>query len=384
MFNRKKKVRQKVKMYGFKFPQRLLDDLRQFEEQESIQIPASAYATMICVLKQIHREKTTLGELQEFSLSHYATELKIGYSTLYVGLQFWLDHGFLYEGKNEGGQTLLVLQNAHRYFAEDDLNYFIVPHSLFETNIIAELVRTSNGKTFELMLSLFTQFRHGVAAIHGTQEVEALKQVRNMSTLKHQLGKRSKAVREAISLLEPLFHIHYIGLSHRGHQLWIHQVEFSLKPECVIENSDAFEVNPLVSEFSKETQLILKSLQIHFKPRDLFDIMISLKQEVINVLKYVAKNDGENSPYSLRDSWIQTFFYQCLGRFQTKIQEQQKQKETFQFTTSIGAYFRTVFRNNIKLFIEQHIPVDYIRSANMNEFMVTGRAPVLHQLLTKY
>ncbi|MBM6619134.1 hypothetical protein [Bacillus suaedaesalsae] len=383
MFDRKKKEKQKVKMYGFKFPQRLFDDLRQFEQKENIQIPSSAYATLICVLKQIHREKTTMGEIQEFSLSQYATELNVGYSTLYVGLKFWLDHGFLYEGKNDAGKTLFVLQNAHRYFSEDELNYFIVPHSLFETNIIAELVRTSNGKTFELMLSLFTQFRHGMATIQGTQEVEELKQVRNMSTLKQKLGKRSKGVREAISLLEPLFHVHFIGLSHRGHQVWIHQVEFSLKPDCVVENSDAFEVNPLISEFSRETEHVLKSLNMRFKPRDLFDIMISLKQEVINVLKYVAKNDGENSSYSLRDSWIQTFFYQCLGRFETKIQDQLKQKETFQFTTSIGAYFRTVFRNNIKLFIEQTIPTDYIRKANMKEFMMTGRVPVLHQLLTK-
>jgi hypothetical protein len=290
MKRRNKGARQKVRIYGFKFPQALLEDIRDFQNQNKIQIPASAYAAMIAVLKQIHREKTTKGEVQEFNLPAYANECNMWYSTLYVGFKFWMNHGFINETINSAGMPIYVLQHAVKYFGSEHLNYFIIPHSLFETNIIAELVRTSNRKAFELMFSLLTQFRHGVATIDQTQKAEELKQVRNMNTLKHLLGKRSKGVREVLEILEPLFHIHYVGLQYRGHQLWVRQVEFSLKPDCVVENSDAFEVSPLISEFSNQTENVLTSLNIKFKPRDLFDIMISFKQEVIHVLKYIAEN----------------------------------------------------------------------------------------------
>lgn len=95
MFDRKKRKRQNVRIYGFKFPQALFDEIRLFQKEEQIQIPASSYAALICVLKQVHREKTTLGEVQEFSLSQYAAECKISYSSLYVGFKFWLKHGFI-------------------------------------------------------------------------------------------------------------------------------------------------------------------------------------------------------------------------------------------------------------------------------------------------
>ncbi|MFZ3589737.1 hypothetical protein ACOI1C_10750 [Bacillus sp. DJP31] len=384
---RKKGIRQKIKIYGFKFPQALLEDMRNFQVENNIQIPASAHAAMIAILKQIHREKTTKGEVHEFNLPAYASECKMAYSTLYVGFKFWLRHGFIQETINSAGMSIYILRNYKQYFETEtgeDLNYFIVPHSLFETNMIAELVRTSNSKAFELMLSLLTQFRHGVATIDHTDKIEKIKQLRNMSTLKVQLGKRSKGVREVLEMLEPLFHIQYVGLQHRGLQVWIHQVQFSLKSDCVIENSDAFEVSPLVSEFSKQTDFVLTDLNINYKPRDLFDIMISFKQEVINVLKYVTKNEGENTNYSARDGWIESYFYSCLRRFQSKIQDQIKPNQAFQFSKSIGAYFRTVFRNNLKTFIEKEIPTDYIREANMKEFLITGELPELHQLLTKY
>ncbi|MFZ3588861.1 hypothetical protein ACOI1C_06160 [Bacillus sp. DJP31] len=385
--NRRKGNRQKVKIYGFKFPQALLEDMRNFQVENNIQIPASAHPAMIAILKQIHREKTTKGEVQEFNLPAYASECRMAYSTLYVGFKFWLRHGFIQETINSAGMPIYVLRNYKEYFETEtgeDLNYFIVPHSLLETNIIAELVRTSNGKTFELMLSFLTQFRHGVATIDHTDKIEKIKQLRNMNTLKNQLGKRSKGVREVLDMLAPLFHIEYVGLQHRGQQVWIHQVQFSLKTDCVIENSDAFEVSPLVSSFSQIAENVLTELNITYKPRDLFDIMISLKQEVINVLKYVAKNDGENSYFTERDVWIETYYYSCMRRFQSKIQEQVKSNQVFKFSKSIGAYFRTVFRNNLKSFIEREIPADYIREANMKEFLKTGELPELHQLLTKY
>ncbi|MFZ3590425.1 hypothetical protein ACOI1C_14510 [Bacillus sp. DJP31] len=89
---KKRKNRQNVRIYGFKFPQALLEDMRNFQSQNNIQIPASAYAAVLSLLKQVHREKTTKGEVQEFSLPAYATECSLPYSTLYVGFKFLMKH----------------------------------------------------------------------------------------------------------------------------------------------------------------------------------------------------------------------------------------------------------------------------------------------------
>ncbi|MGY3718400.1 hypothetical protein ACWE42_23055 [Sutcliffiella cohnii] len=382
MKKRKKKV-QDIKIYGFPFPQELLEDLRAYKAKHNISIPASAYAALICVLKQIHREKTAGGELQEFNLSKYSKELGINYSSLYTGFQFLNIHGFVYESINAAGKPVYVLHNYDIYHGQktDSYNYFIIPHSLFKTNIMAELIRTSNAKTFELFFSLLTQFRHGVARISKLGQAEEITYTRNMSTLKLLLGKRSKGVREALALLEPLFNISYSGIAYRGNQLWVNKVVFSLKPNTVIENNDAFEVHPLIQEFSKHTESTLNDLHISYKPRDLFDIMLSFKHEVIELLKYVSKDEQMNTSFSERDSYIQSYFYMCLSWFQQHIRKLRSDRKTFHFSQSIGAYFRTVFRNHILEFINSNIPYDRLHEAHYKEYQETGKIPVLYQKL---
>jgi hypothetical protein len=379
----KRKKPQEIKIYGFPFPQQLLDDLRHFQNEQNLTIPASAYAALICILKQIHREKTALGELQDFKLSSYSKELNINYSSLYIGLKFLEQHGFIYEGQNTSGKSVLILHKYDRYHGlnEKSLNYFIIPHSLFDTNIMAELVRTSNAKVFELLFSLLTQFRHGVAKIDKLGSTEEVVYPRNMNTLKRELGKRSKGVREALALLEPLFNVKYVGLSYRKNQIWIKKVEFSLKPNTVIENNDAFEVHPLISEFSKETEHLLQLLDISYKPRDLFDIMISFKHEVIHVLRYVSKDEDGYSNFSERDSIIQSYFYRCLTWFKEHITKLRMENVKFHFSQSIGAYFRIIFRKHIINFIKTNLSTEKIFEANMKEYMETGKLPLYYQKL---
>ncbi len=380
----KKKKPQNIKIYGFPFPQQLLEDLRSYQSKNNISFPASAYATLICVLKQIHREKTTLGELQDLKLSAYSKELNIPYSTLYTGLKFLEQHGFVYEAINNSGKSVFVLHNFNTHHGKNasSRNYFNIPHSLFDSNIMAELVRTSNAKVFELLLNLLTQFRHGVAKVDKVGKVEEIVYDRTMKTLKEDLGKRSKGVRDALTLLEPLFNIKYVGLTYRQSQLWVKKIEFSLKPHTVIENTDAFEVNPLVSELHGETELLFDRLAISYKPRDLFDIMVSLKDEVINVLKYISNDENGEINYSERDANIQSFYYRCLHWFERHIVKIQSEKKRFYFSSSIGAYFRTIFRNHINDYINTHMSPETIVQARFKEYRDTGKVPTLYQKLT--
>jgi hypothetical protein len=383
MKQNKKSKKQETKIYGFPFPQQLLEDLRSYQSKHNVSFPASAYATLICVLRQIHNEKSTLGELQEFKIAEYSKELDIPYSTLYTGLKFLEKHGFVYETFNSTGESVIKLHNYSTYHGHkaNKLNYFTIPHSLFTTNIMAQLVRTANARVFELFFSLMTQFRHGVLKVSEVGKIQEVVYERTMSKLKKDLGKRSKAVRDAISLLEPLFDIHYVGLTFRKEQQWITKVEFSLKPSAVIENTDAFVVHPLMNELRGETEVLFDELSISYKPRDLFDVMVSFKYEVIEVLKYVSKDDGEYRSFSERDANIQTFYYSCLQMFYNHINQLKFQQKKFYFTKSIGAYFRKIFRNHIQSFIEKNISSDVIIEANWKEYMDTGKIPTIMKRL---
>lgn len=379
---RKQSKRQLVKMDGFRFPHLLLEDLRTFQEESKKQVPASAYAVLLAVLKQIHIEKNSQGKVQEFNLSFWSKKLHVAYSTMHAGRKFLEEHGFLYEEILPNGLPVWVLANYQAYTTPElskghELNYFIVPHTLLDTTIVAEFVRTSNPEAFELVFSLFNQFRHGVAKLDHKKEVSALEQSRTMKTLKEKLKKRSKSVREVLAILQPLFDIEYTGVQVRGRQLWIRKVIFRLKPECVKENTDEFHVEPLLAKFQENTLYILDGLKLRYKPRDLFDIMLSFKQEVLDVVKHLTDDDQAEGGYTYRDAWAETLFFRCLDQFEQHIRTQLSRKGTFSFHTSIGAYFRTIYRRELPRALKS-IPYDKMHQAKYQEYLQTGQVPALH------
>ena len=174
--------------------------------------------------------------------------------------------------------------------------------------------------------------------------------------LKQQLNKRAKAVRDVLSIMEPLFDMKLIGAKFHGKQLWVSKVQFRLREECVKENTDAFEVAPLLQEFREQTQYIFDGLHIRYKSRDLFDVMISYKQEVVDIFKYVTDLNKKENPYeyNFRDSFLQSYYYHCLTKFEEHIKQQKEKRGKFVFHTSIGAYFRTIFRNVRLMFLKKN------------------------------
>lgn len=375
------KQQQTVKMDGFRFPHQLLEDLRSFQTEMNIQVPASSYAVLLAVLKQIHVEKNAQGKMQEFNLAEWSRKLGVAYSTLHSGRIFLEKHGFLYEETLANGLPVWVLHNYREYTTPElregqDLNYFLVPHTLLDTNIVSQFVRTSNPEAFELMFSLFNQFRHGIAKLDKKEEVSLLSQERKMSTLKSKLGKRAKAVREVLAVLQPLFEMEFIGIQFRGSQLWIQKVVFRLKLECVKENTDEFFINPLLAHFQENTQYILDGLKLRYKSRDMFDIMISFKQEVLDILKHLTDESGGDYKYTYRDGWLETFFYRCLGRFEQHIKQQQEERGRFIFRSSIGAYFRTIYRRELPHALKT-IPYELLHEAKYKQYLATGEFPAL-------
>lgn len=264
-------MKNKIRIDGFRMHHAILEEFRFLRDESFERPPASAYVVYMTMLKQLQIEQNQRGMLKEYNLAAWAKKLGISYSTLWGGKKFLEDHHFVKEEIHEG-LPVLVLKDVEKYNTPEHngrvLNYLIIPHALFETNILAELVRTSNPEGIELLLSLLNQFRTGMS-FSNTGEVEKIKQERTIKTLKKQLNKNAKGVRKTLSVLEALFFIEFTGVEIRGKQIWIKKASFSLKPECVEENTDEFNVNSLMAKLSKELSYFLDGHQIKYKPREI-------------------------------------------------------------------------------------------------------------------
>ncbi|OIK07148.1 hypothetical protein [Bacillus sp. MUM 13] len=364
-----------IKIDGFRMHHAILEEFRFLRDQSFERPSASAYVVYMTMLKQMHIEQNQRGVIKEYNLAYWARTLGISYSTLWGGKRYLENHHFVKEEIIEG-LPVLVLKDVEKYNTPEQnggvLNYLIIPHALFETNILAEFVRTSNPEGIELLFSLLNQFRTGMS-YSKSGEVKQIRQERNMKTLKTQLNKNAKGVRKILSVLEALFSVESTGLEMRGKQIWIRKIYFSLKPECVAENSDEFNVNPLMAKLSKELSYFLDGHHIKYKPRDQIDVMISFKQEVMKHLNYLMDEDQEK--YSVRDTFMKKFFLESIDQISFHIESEKQRTGSFQFY-SIGAFFRTVFRKHLPAALE-NIPYGLIHEAKMREFFHTGQSPSL-------
>ena len=372
-------MKSKMRIDGFRMHHAILEEFRFLRDESFERPPASCYVVYMTMLKQLEVEQNQRGVLKEYNLSAWAKKLGISYSTLWGGKKFLEDHHFVREEIHEG-LPVLVLKDVEKYNTPEQnggvLNYLIIPHGLFETNILAEFVRTSNPEGIELLLSLLNQFRTGMS-FSKTGEVEKIKQERTMKTLKSQLNKNAKGVRKTLSVLEALFSIEFTGIEIRGKQLWIKKVSFSLKPECVEENTDEFNVNPLMAKLSKELTYFLDGHQIKYKPRDQIDVMISFKQEVANKLNYLM-DDNEKS-FTVRDRFMKNFFLETMDQIGTLIHTEKQRKGSFHFY-SIGAFFRMAFRKYLPGALKK-LPYERLFEAKVREFTITGQEPPLYNLI---
>ncbi|PKG25256.1 hypothetical protein [Niallia nealsonii] len=338
----------KIKINGFKMHQAILDEFRMVRDESFERPPASAYVVYLTMLKQLDLEKNQRGMLKDYNLSYWAKKLSIPYSSLYSGRLYLEKYHFIKE-EIHNDYPVLLLKDVEKYNnpgSEGQINYLLIPHALFETNILAELVRTSNPGGIELMLSLFNQFRTALSK-KETIELDKLRQTRNMSTLKKQLKKNAKKVRELLSLLEPLFSVEYEGVSFRGNQMWISKVWITLKNECVKEESpEDFNVAHLTAMLSHELTYFLDGLRLKYKPRDQFDVMISFQQEIYKKVMLIPEQNGFK-----RDKAIKNAFIHCLDSIGEYIHKQKQIKTTFHIH-SIGAFFRRFFKKQFVSFIK--------------------------------
>ncbi|RHW36003.1 hypothetical protein D1B31_18110 [Neobacillus notoginsengisoli] len=362
----------KVKIDGFRMHQGILKEFHFMRDQSFERPPASAYVVYLTMLKQIDEEKNPRGMLKEYNLAYWSKILNIPYSSLYSGKRYLEKHKFVSE-EIHNDLPVLVLKDVEKYnnpgsVESGKLNYLLIPHALFNTNILAEMVRTSNPEGIELILSLLNQFRTSMSK-KDSFELHKLRQARNMATLKKQLNKNAKKTREILSLLGPLFNIEYEGVELRGKQIWVRKVWITLREECVKEqNAEEFEIAHLTASLSHELSYFLDGQKLNYKPRDLIDIMFSFKQEVYNILSPL-KNKEEFKV----NSFIKDYFIYCIDEIGTYIHKQRKEQKTFRIH-SLGGLFRMVFRNNLSSQLHK-LPYELIHEIKVDHFLRTGDLP---------
>jgi hypothetical protein len=361
----------KIKIDGIRMHQAILKEFYIIRDQSFERPPASAYVVFLTMLKQLDLEKNQRGILKEYNLSYWAKTLKVPYSSLYSGKIYLEKHHFIKE-EIHNELPVLVLKDIEKYnnpgVEEGKLNYLLIPHALFETNILAELVRTSNPEGIELLFSLLNQFRTAMSK-RESFDLSQLRQSRNMSTLKKQLNKTAKKVRNILGLLEPLFAVEFEGIEYRGQQIWVKKVWFTLRENCVKEqSSEEFKVDHLLAILSHEVTYFLDGNKIRYKPRDLFDIMISFKQEVYDKVKVIKNSEDFNLARSIKH-----YFIECMDSIGDFINNQHIQKKSFRIH-SLGALFRKSFRNGLVPFLKR-IPYKLIHDTKVEQYIKTGKIP---------
>lgn len=356
--------------------QAILKEFHFIRDESFERPPASAYVVYLTMLKQLDKEKNQRGMLKEYNLSYWAKTLNIPYASLYSGKQYLEKFSFVKE-EIHNGLPVLVLKDIEQLnnpgMEGGELNYLLIPHALFETNILAEAVRTKNPEAIELILSLFNQFRTAMSK-KDSIDIQLLRQSRNIATLKKQLNKNAKKVREILAMLESLFEIEFEGIQYRGKQIWVRKVWITLKESCVKEqNEEEFKVDHLTAMLSHELTYFLDGQQLKYKPRDQFDVMISFKQEVYDKLRIIKEGKG-----FYLDRTVKQYFLECMDNLGNYIQQQRAENKSFRIH-SLGAIFRKAFRNHLNTFLKK-IPYEVILEARVEYYRQTGSYPDLPYL----
>jgi hypothetical protein len=357
------------KIDGFPMHQEELDAFR-FLKNEGIQPPASAYVVYLTMMKQLQTESSKRGILKDYKLSFWAKNLNIPYSSLYYGYQFLRKYVFFSEEIMGGVEVLHFpniekLNNPESNRVKDgsfDLNYLTIPNYLLETNVLAELVRTSNSKTIELLFSLLNQFRAGLRQGKITNTSKTFD--RNIKTLKSELNKKAKGVRSALNLLSPILDITYINKHMRGMQLWIEKVSFALNKNCFVENTANKEIHPLLATMSKEFEYFLSRHSIAFKGLDLRNIVTAFRFEILENFKKIPQEKEFNFEYLKASKDYVSYTLHYLEKLWLK-----EGRPTIRV---LGAYFRKVFRGGLNYWVYTNVPEELLYDIKFKQLTEKG------------
>lgn len=340
----------KSTLNGRKFFQDGLTKLK--VEHDCYPLPASA----VCSYVLFHLVCDDLGRVHanSFSLTKFSKMTGIPSSTLYGGMEALLQRGFLQEViiKNQPYYEIIGYStwntpefNRQQSGREEGLNYFRIPYKITEGSALKRLVSSRDAAGLIMLLDLFNAFTR-LVNLKGQKAEEGI--TRRMGYLKQKMKKTALKIRQWAEIIEVFFNFEPVGVSKRNPrkdrltirkknnpvQVLIEKFKVTINPSLIAELEDTYDTQQVEATVRKEVSFKLVEEGIKHTQKDIRDILASVKQEVIDVMKYY------NESIPQRNKVIFDVFNSAFGQF-IDFYKDKKENDPENQVRSIGAFIRS-------------------------------------------
>ncbi|MEK3993042.1 hypothetical protein [Robertmurraya sp. FSL R5-0851] len=320
-------------------------------EHDCYPLPASA----VCTYVLFHLECDDLGRVHanSFSLTKFTKMTGIPSSTLYGGMEALFQRGFIQEVivKNQPYYEIIGYStwntpefNIHSG-REEGLNYFRIPYKITEGSALKRLVSSRDAAGIIMLLDLFNAFTR-LVNLKGKKAEEGL--TRRMGYLKQKMKKTALKIRQWAEIIEGLFTFEPVGVAERRPrkdrltvrkqnnpvQVFIEKFKVTINPSLIAELEDTYDTQQVEAAVRKEVSFKLVEEGIKHTQKDIRDILGSVKQEVIDVMKYY------NESIPRRNKVIFDVFNSAFGQF-IDFYKDKKENDPENQVRSIGAFIRS-------------------------------------------
>jgi hypothetical protein len=333
---------------------------------KSYPLPASA----ICTYILFHLECDDYGRVQanSFSLTKFSKMTGIPSSTLYGGMEALFQHGFLQEViiKNQPYYEIIGYSRWNtpefngQATTEEGLNYFRIPYKLTEGSTLKRLVSSRDSSGLIMLLDLFNTFTREFN-IKGDRTEEGI--TRRMSFLKDRMKKTALKIRQWVEIVESLFIFEPVGISERKPrkdrltvrkknnpvQILIEKFKVTINPSIIGELEDTYDTKQVEAAVRKEVSHKLVLEGIKHNNKDIRDILASIKQEVIDVMKYY------HASIPRRNKVIFDVFNSAFDQF-IDYYKDKKENDPVNQVRSIGAFVRNSLISSFKYILDNPYP----------------------------
>lgn len=369
------------KVSGFKFQQQFLDDFRLVAQKTEDRITASSLTVFLTMMAEIDEQKRADGVLTDYNLSKWARRLSIKPQSLWNGYQILLKNRFIEEIIFNGRPAIIVRDYAdYDNPAKNKLNYLTVPHMIFDTSVLRDLVRISCPNGIIFMLEVLNQTRTRLGRDLKGKHTDISFNY-NMDSLKKKLGRRAAGVRRVLDILSPVFHIKATNTkiytvnprsNKKVHtQVWIKGYQIGLKEEFyVVKKDDNKKTHQLMALANKSMIHYFKLLHIPFSQADKNDFVTVFRFEVIEKLKILSHYSQHKMDYIDESKKL-------LIKLFERLEESAKKDEPIKIR-SIGGFFRSRLIDLFDYHVFYSGEVDYsiIHDAKVAYYQEKGVIPL--------
>lgn len=336
---------------GFVFHQYALNQLK--SEVESNRIHASAVACYIGLTSEV----SPSGLLPvDFKKSDLASKLNMSRQTVNDGYSQLVESGLISEVTIDevkqielAGYSMHNLDMKESSVLKNKLSYFHVASELFNTAVIADLVKSREAKGLLLLLDLFNHFSRELN-IKNKKAADAPDQL-TVRYLKSYLGKSSASrVRSVIDMMDPLFSFVPDKLHTREpkkvnpiraivSQIWVNKYFIHINPTCLAEKEATTVEKIEAAKALKDAHYKIKYMNLALKQSDKNGIGIAYRASVREVARFIA--DVKDQAFLLRDS-----MQYALEELETYAKNNT--------ISSIGAFINTKLQNYVIGFLKKN------------------------------